>query len=186
MTAETREDLEQVFAPADLTRVGDLLIDDETGEILEWPAGVEPEGRLEWLQAQHKNAVEEEGRWKETKQSYSRALDAQLTRLGARQYVGDAHKSWAVAEGVTRDAPAERLRELLALEAVKPSEARELMWLLASDLDVKRIEQSVRNGKVERPIADFLIVKGTRAGYVRTDKVAKAAPTIAKESSRDR
>lgn len=166
----------------DLTHIDDLVVDPETGEIIQWPADVGP-SRIDYLQAAYVEAREEESAWKLTKQGLGRALDQHLGDAGVASYNGAA---WRSTHVVVKDAfkiyrPTVEL--LVAAKVINGEQADELAERTAAMLDEFKLEAAdamVEAGSLTAEQRDLLIVREPRASYVRTGKLPKAEPKRAR------
>lgn len=160
---------------ADLIRHEDLIADEDTGEVLQWPEGIGPD-RMEYLMAQHREAAVQESLWEMRKSTLSRVMEAQLGELGARNYTGYHHKAVHYAGGTERKARAMRLREALQWGVINREQFDAILETCARDLDPGEIQDRVAEGLINQEQADYLIDKTPRVGHVRTSALPMPAP----------
>lgn len=90
-----------------LTRAGDELVDELTGEILDETAM--RGDRMEYLQAQHALASEQAKLWEQNRRAYDHAIQQLLAEAGVGAYAGPEHRSRYISGGELHDADVERL-----------------------------------------------------------------------------
>lgn len=171
-------------------RVDDLLIDEETGEVLEWPPGWSAD-RLAVLIENHEFADRQMKQWDKTKRAYKLALSRMLDELGVKSTSADTGRATWVADGVTSRSPAANVRKAVNLELLTDEQATELLIEAAKELDPKLVAQWVNDQVAKFPDASMeswaaraltvLIDESPRSGYVRVTPAARPAPTIERE-----
>jgi hypothetical protein len=173
-------DDEQIAEHSTTVLVGETVLDEETGEILEWPAGVSD--RLEYLATQHRNAAEQEKGWGVQKGFWSRLLDRALSEAGTKKHAGATFIATSVASTTLRSAPAEAVVDARAAELITDSEATDLLLRAAKVLDTDEVEQWIgeQDEPRRKPLRLALIKSSTRRGYVLTKPVLQAAPSTKK------
>lgn len=163
-----------------VVRIDDLVIDEETGEVLEWPSGIVD--RIRYLQEQQLlgKALEDDG--KTIRQMAGRALGRELDALGERSIVTDSGRTRAVPPTDVRSAPASAVVVARGLELITDDEADELLIAAAKDLNRDAVEQWVsehRESDDDRTkLLLILIALTPRAGWVQTERPRVKAPRV--------
>lgn len=162
-------------------RVDDILVDEETGEVLEWPNGIGPDDQLEWLQAQHRAALDEETAWRQAKGAYARAIGRKLRDMGLSRYSSDEYRSRWNSGRQTRRCTDERAREALEERVITQEQLDALREHAVKEYDLEKLEELVRGGVLNEFQAAYLTVISYANGYVVTERVKKRAPEVARE-----
>ena len=163
---------------ATATRVDGLLIDEETGEILEGD-GI----ATEQLQLNHIAAGDQEKDWKATKQAYGRALQRRLDEAGTRALNTDSGRTWEVAGSVTLKARASAVLEAKSLELMNDAQAERLLLAAAKELDPEIVQAHIadiagENEGLRRQLRRQLIDEQPRSGYVQSKAPKRDAPKV--------
>lgn len=155
---------------------GGMVVDEATGEILEWPEGVTD--KLEYLAMQHRAAAEQEKGWEVQKGFWARLLDRALAEVGTKKYAGATVSVTAVAGSTTRKAPATAVASAAAAELITADEASSLLLRAAKDLDIGEVDAWIgeQDEARRKPLRLALIQLSARNGYVTTRATLKAAP----------
>lgn len=159
-----------------------VLIDGDTGEILEWPEGLGGD-RTEWLMAQHVNATEQEKAWKIEKGTWGRGLELILEESEQRGYAGTEFKVNRVNASVTRYVTGERVRELLYDGTLNQEQVDALNEEGVSRYNVATVER-LRDGDepvLTRSEASAMISTSDRKGYVKTTRIVRESTMKAEE-----
>lgn len=174
------------FAPSPVyVQVGDLVVDEETGEVQEWPldAPADGEGRLAWLMAQHAEATEQAKRWDATKRTYGHAVSA---LLGDRKSIAlGAYRSRRVSGAQLRAAKVARLYELREAKVITQETVDVVLERAARDLDPKVLDALVDEEVITPEVRGLLVEVSWRAGYTLTEAVTKIAPAVSRKAASD-
>jgi len=169
------------FAPnAVAIRVGEFVVDEETGELLDWPDGIGPD-RIDALQSAHLLAREQEAQWKLAKQAMGRAVGAALGRLGLRRFDGDRYRSWVVADSEVAQVTERRVMEALDAEILSLDELERLRSMAVREYDPKTVSALVQSGDLSERAAKFIVTRIARAGYTQTEPAKQLAPRVERE-----
>lgn len=171
----------------DLLVIDDLVVDEATGEVLEWPqgAGIDGPERVAWLIRQYDAAREGERAYETAKHTYSRLLGQTLRAFDGRLKTDAGSASW-VTEGETRTAHASAVKTAVDAELLNEDEAYTILVAAAKELDYKAVEAWIDSQQCPEPADDMriraleaiLITKGTRAGYARVTPNTPKPPRI--------
>ena len=155
---------------------GGMVVDDATGEILEWPDGITD--KLEYLAMQHRAAAEQEKGWEFQKGFWSRLLDRALAEVGTKKYAGSTVSVTAVAGSTTRKAPATAVVAAAAAELITADESIDLLLRAAKELDIGEVDAWIGEQAEARrkPLRLVLIQLSDRKGYVTTRATLQVAP----------
>lgn len=178
MTTETTE-------ARTLTRIGEVLVDEDTGEIVEFPAGAD---RFEYLQVQHLFAKQQEEEWLEAKRAYARLLGRMLDEQQVRALGTPSGRTRAVAGSTIRKSEARAVRDAQRVELLTAEQAARLLIEAAGALDVEVVERLIKEfaGEDEAYAGRLrlvLIGETPRAGYVTTSAPRVGAPKVEREEA---
>ncbi len=172
-TSATQEDHE-LSEPAEVVKIGDLLIDLATGEVLEWPPGLRGD-RIEYLIQQLVEAQRAVRLWQDAVNAYKVALGRCLTDAG----LISMHTSAGVATWRTRTlrrGRPERVEEVAARYELNREQVANI-WACASALDAKKLAALAEVGVIPREAVDDL-VDVTVSRFVVVTPARPAPPTI--------
>lgn len=166
MTAETR--IETLEAEG-------LLIDADTGEIIEWPEGVTTD-RFEWMKQKMIEAGAQMRRWEALGGFYKQALGRMLDQMGVKKH-----------EGVQWVAPGPRR----VLDPIKMAD-----WMLScevpADIQLKVYRETVKAVDAAVVVDIFrddslaaLVEERPSKPYIRFDVQARSAPSIHKGTTEE-
>lgn len=166
-----------------LTAVDGLLVDDDTGEVVEWPEGAPafPVDRIEYLTRQAFGAQQAEKDSKLAYDTYRRAIGVLLSEYGEAALTTDAGRATRVSEGTQQKAPAPQVRAAVDAELMTNDQAMDLLITAAKELDVEAVRAWVaKHAKPERAkaLGAVLVVATPRAGYVRLYQPKAAPPRV--------
>lgn len=167
----------------DVSHINDLIVDDETGEILEWPSDMDGPSKLDIIQDAYVEARDEESAWQLRKQGLGRALSMMLRGLEVASYNGARWRSTHVAPKDAFKIYRPTVELLVAAKVINGEQVDELAERTAAMLDEFKIEAAdamVAAGTLTAEQRDLLIVREPRASYVRTGKLPKAEPKRAR------
>lgn len=182
-----------------------LVIDEDTGEILEWPDGFLGGDRVASLMGAYHDAKEQAERWEVTANLVKFALTRIAEETGARKLTDESGTVTLVAEGKTRKVPANRLTtarqaELLSddqVAYVAISAAKELdvaavetaLGMIATELYASNVEAGVDEAQAGRDSARWrdlvmamLVVESPRKGYTLVKPAAKRVAVLERET----
>lgn len=162
------------------TRVGDFLVDDDTGSILEWPMDWGPD-RVDRLISEARYAAEQAARWNQVAGMYRKALGRMIDEAGVKSLASDS----GVARGVAgrRSARIAAIEQAVKRENLTDAEAEALILASVATLKVdallKAIDEHVADEGRRKRLRVDLIEQGE--GYVRVEGARRAAPAIEQE-----
>jgi hypothetical protein len=165
----------------ELISIGDLVLVEETGEVVEWPQGSAsgPE-RIDYFVRQYGFAREQEAAWSQAKAAYSAVLQSLLSEAGVASRKGDAGSVTAVPDGETVKAPAKNLGKAVAAEMLTHDQAGMLAVRAAKELDRAEVEAWI--GEQPEPqraaLREVLFDRVPRKGYAMVRPARHAAPEI--------
>ncbi len=165
----------------ELTMVEGLVVDDETGEVIEWPAEMPalPVDRVKVLQAWARGAQQSERDSKTAYDLYRRIIGNLLSEANIASLTTEQGKALRVADGTTRKAPAPQVRSAQEAELLTAEEAMDLLIRAAKELDVEAVEAWVAGIEDEQRRAALkavLVIHTHRSGYVRLYPPAAPKP----------
>lgn len=135
-------------------RIDDLLIDEATGEVLEWPAGMRGE-RVEYLTRRCVEAQAAMKAWEVAYNAYLAALGKMLTDAGVRS-IKTAWGTPSLRSRTDRRGRPERVPKVAARYELSPQQVQAI-WMCASALDAKQIQALADDGVLPPEAADDLI-----------------------------
>jgi len=159
-------------------KIGDLLIDEETGEVLEWPEGVSGD-KFEWLTLRAKQAQANIDGWKAVEAHLRRALGHML---GDQRSIKTAYGTPRWASRVDRIAKPERVPKVVQ-EFELSREGELAIWMTAKELDPKRIDV-LPEELVPAEAKRLLVEDVPRGPWVQIDPPRAAPPEIERVSRR--
>ncbi len=155
--------------------IGDIVCDEETGEVISWPEGVPDEGRIEWLQAQSHLAQDQEKAWKARRGSLNAVLGKLVTEAGWKSIRTDYGSVTNVAGARRRTSSPESIPGLVEAELLTDDEAIDLLIRAAKSLDVEEVERWIGSlpGDPDKMTAEQKETRARRqamlrAGLIRT------------------
>lgn len=155
-------------------KVGDLLIDESTGEVLEW--GDVSGDRFEWLTLQAIRAQRSIDGWEQALGIIKRALGWMLSQADQRS-IRTPYGTPRWASRVDRVAAPERVPKVI--EAFElPREVEMLIWMTAKSLDPKKLTELEANGILPEGIAKALIEDKPRGPWLQIDAPREQPPEI--------
>lgn len=163
-----------------------VLLDGDTGEIVEWPEGLGGD-RLEWLMAQHRSATEQRDAWEVERSGWGRALEAILDVTGERSYSGDDFNVRRVNASTTRFVTGDRVREMLEIGTLNQEQIDALNEEGVTRYNVATVE---RLRDADEPVlsgveASALIQTSERKGYVKTSRLVRESTMQSEERKPD-
>ncbi len=168
----------------DLIVIDDLVVDEATGEVQEWPqgAGIDGPERVAWLIRQYDAARDGERAFETAKRTYSRLLGQTLRQFDGRLKTDAGSASWVPA-GEVKFAHASGVQTALEAELLSYDEAYELLIAAAKELNTNAIEEWLSNNADNHSgdiaaLRAILITKGTRAGYARVTPITPKPPRV--------
>lgn len=173
-------------APRSVVLVGAEAVDEDTGEVLEWPADCTtgPE-RMAYLTHLHREADREVKAWEIEKGKWARLLNRAASEAGVKSFKSDYGSVVNVAPGKQRQAHALSVANAAALELITATEATTVLLAAAKELDAKAIEAWIDalEGDDAEALAErkkwlrlALITESPRSGYTYTREPAKPSP----------
>jgi hypothetical protein len=149
--------------------VDGLLIDAETGEVLEWPAGMTGD-RFEWVKQRMIEAGAQMRRWEALGGFYKQALGRMLDQMGVKKHEG---VQW-VAPGPRKHLDPEKLARFMEDREipfpVQVAAYRRIVRAVSADAFIEEFGS-------EESIAALIEEKPSKP-YIRFDTPARAAPSI--------
>ncbi len=162
---------------SDIIRIDGLLVDEDTGEIIEGDPW-----RLDELQARHRDAGEQERQHAALRQLYSRMLMRQLGEIGGR-YSSEYGRTHTVSPSTVAKAEAVAVRGAVALELLTLEQAETLLIEAALSLNVAVVErhiEAIADGDelLAARLRAQLVDEQPRAGYAVTRPPLHPAPEV--------
>jgi hypothetical protein len=142
-----------------------LLIDEDTGEVLDWPEGVTGD-RFEWIKSRMIEANAQKTRWDQLCGYYKQALGRMLDEMGVKKH-----------EGVQWVAPQERpwIDPVKLGVWLSETEVPIPMRLAVYDRATKALDAGIVRDML--PDLDIIEYKASKP-YIRFDTPQRAAPEI--------
>ena len=157
----------------DAIRIDDLIIDEETGEILQLPVGIgDP---LEWLTFRAADAGAAEKAWKAAAGMYKKAIGELLNQAGVRS-MQTQHGTPGWRGRTTRTGRPDRLPKI-AEEYELTRRQKNAILACASELDAKRLDELLRKDLIPREVRDALIDE-SGSSWVQISPAKPAPPEI--------
>ena len=156
-------------------KVGDALVDEETGEVLEWPEGISSD-RFEWLTLQAIRAQQNIAGWEQNLGILKRALGWMLSKADQRA-IKTQYGTPRWASRVDREARPERVPQVLEAFEI-PRETEMLIWMCAQKLDPKKLTELEANGVLPEGVARALIEDKPRGPWIQIDSPREQPPVI--------
>lgn len=161
-------------------KIGDLLIDEETGEVLEWPAGSGAD-RLAYLTRQCVEAQRAVKAWETALNAYRAAIGRLLDDAGIDS-VRTQHGAAAIRNRTNRVGRPERVPDVADRYELRREQV-EAIWQCAATLDAKRLLALSEAGAIPDDAARDLIDSKTIA-YVQVTAARPAPPSIERAGGR--
>jgi hypothetical protein len=166
------------MAVRNVERVGDLLIDEATGEILEWPADVAVD-RWEWLGRQAAEARAQENAWKAAGGFYRRLLLGHLDAEQLDRFVGETVRFGR------RNGRDNRVGDPAKLDAVREQFELTRTHLkhirgTANRYNRKDLDALEKRGQLPEGVTEALTSGRIGDAYAQVDLVRKEAPVVEK------
>jgi hypothetical protein len=159
-------------------KVGDLLVNEESGEILEWPAGWTGD-KFEHLTLQAVKAQQNIAGWEQSLGIIKRALGWMLSQADQRS-IRTPYGTPRFASRVDRVAAPERVPQVVEqMELGREIEA--LIWMTAKALDPKKLTELEQNGVLPEGVARALIEDKPRGPWLQIDPPKEQPPEISHE-----
>ena len=159
----------------DPVRIGDLVVDGKTGEILEWPEGISQD-RFDWITNQARQAEDNMKGWERALILYKLTLGQLLTESGKKSLPTPyGTPRWGQRDNT--QAPVERVPEIADKHELG-TEALLFIYGCASRLSVPRLRELKRMYPKLAPAIDDLIEPGMSNPWVQIDKPRQVAPEI--------
>jgi hypothetical protein len=155
-------------------KIGDLLVDEESGEVLEW--GAVSGDKFEWLTLQAVRAQQNIKGWEQTEGIIKRALGWMLTKADQRS-IKTPYGTPRWASRLDRVASPERV-PLVVEQLELGREIEGLLWMTAKALDPKKITELEENGVLPEGTARALIEDKPRGPWVQIDSPREQPPEI--------
>lgn len=159
---------------ADVIKIGDLLIDLATVEVLEWPSELRGD-RIEYLIQQLVEAQRAVKLWQDAVTAYKRALGKCLTEAGLTSIHTAAGVAAWRTRALRRGRP-ERVEAVAARYELSRDQVADI-WTCASALDAKKLAALAEAGVIPREAVDDL-VDVTVSRFVVVTPARPAPPTI--------
>lgn len=155
-------------------KVGDLLVDEESGEVLEW--GDVSGDKFEWLTLQAKRAQANIDGWEQALGILKRALGRMLTEADQRS-IKTPYGTPRWASRVDRVATPERV-PLVVERYELGREIEALIWMCAKSLDPKKLDELASLGGVQGEAIRALIEDKPRGPWLQIDSPREQPPEI--------
>ena len=169
------DNADDIAAIHGVTRLGDLVVDDETGEILEWPdlraTGLD---RLEWLGRQRADARQEENAWKSVGGFYGKLIGQLMEADELVRYNGDTISITSSGTGDRRYGDPALLR---ALEVGPRRETRAILFA-ATRLDLAILRDLESRRLLPRGTGSEISRGSPPATYYQVRRARHAAPRL--------
>ncbi len=174
MTTGAEREERELSEPAEVIKIGDLLIDLATGEVLEWPRDLRGD-RIEYLIQQLVEAQRAVKLWQDAVNAYKVALGRCLTDAG----LISMHTSAGVAAWRTRTLRRGRPERVEAVAARYELNREQVaaIWACASALDAKKLAALAEAGVIPHEAVDDLI-EVTVSRFVVVTPARPAPPSI--------
>lgn len=168
--------------------VGDQewLIDEETGEIIERPPLREGVSLVEYWQEQHADADAQEKAWDATKRTAAMVVFRLMRDADEWKHTGPRLRSRWVNGGTLRAAPREKVDQAVALGLLSEDDVTLLGSVAVKAYDPAVVDTLVEQEALTPTQRQAIVVVTPRAGHVRTEPLAKTAPTITREARVER
>lgn len=167
-----RDDLDAITAQ----KIGDLVIDEETGEVLEWPEGVSGD-KISALILRAVQARRNREGWEQAEALYKRAIGDQLSRAGVKA----AKTQWGTASWrAPQPSPVGRADRLEAIAELHELTGTDLLLIYScgTHIDGKRLLLLAEKvPSLAKAITEMIEWRETKV-HVRIDPPREAAPEI--------
>lgn len=160
-------------------RLGDLLVDEETGEILEWPADAGAD-RLEYLGRQRAEARRQESAWRQLGGFHGRLLLALLEAEQLDAYNGASVRILRQPGRDNRYGDPAKIPQAWRRFELTPVQL-DAIWRCATRLDRQALLEQETAGELPAGLTEFLTAGQIGAPYVRVDTARRSAPRIETE-----
>ncbi len=158
-----------------LQKVGDLVVDPDTGEIVEFPDKLQTApDRLEWLTHQILEAAGEAKKW-EAVAAFKRSVAEKLLAEMDVPSFSNAHGRISYQAGYAK-ARIERLPQVQVAYELSEGDVRLIFMQCASALDAKRVEV-LAQARPDLRAALLALIEPTK-GFVKVTASRKQAPEI--------
>jgi len=156
-------------------KVGDLVIDPDTGEIIEFPENLAGAAeRMAWLALQWEEANGQAKEWEATKARYTAAMDRLLTEMDVPGFKTERHSIRRQA-GYAK-AHIEKLPEARITYELSDADTDLIILSGASALNAKRLEQLIAS-RPDLKDALLSLIDQTK-GFLRVERLRRQAPEI--------
>jgi len=162
-------------SPSYLEKVDDLLIDPQTGEIIEFPEGLQAASeRLAWLAHEYKEATNQENEWKAAKIRYAIVMERLLremdwTAIKTERYIVRWQPGYNKAH-------MENLPKAQANFELSDEDVNLIILQCASALDAKRLELQAQS-RPDLKDALMSLIEPTK-GFIRVERLRREAPAV--------
>lgn len=159
-----------------------LVIDPDTGEILQWPVDLSV-GRVEFLQQQHAEALQQEKAWELRKQHLSRALGDEIAQTDGRVLITAGYKTTWVAPKDREKLLRSRMDEALQWKVINQEQYDEIMERDLADRDefkVGVLRDMLRAGTLDTGQFEYLTLRTPSGAYARTTPLLREEPGLQK------
>lgn len=154
-------------------KIGDVIIDEQTGEILECPEGIGD--RMEWLTHLAVEAKDQEKTWASAGGMYRQAIGKLLDEAGQKRIATEyGIPGWRAR--LDRRAKPDNLPELIKEHELSEGQVN-AVFTTARELDVGRLDILVKQGVIPAPVARGLTTE-KESSWVQIDVKRKAAPEV--------
>lgn len=174
---------------ATLIQIGDMLIDEASGEIIDpgsLDTGAPPIEQIERMHGEYLFAKEQAETWETTRKVYGRVLDRLLAQANLKKASGDFGTATAVAGSSQFFASVEAAEKAVEEELLTAHELLDLCANAASQLNPEKVrawlDTNIVDEKIRKALALILIKESKRAGYVLAKPPRKAAPAISRRA----
>ncbi len=160
---------------AHIAKVGELIIDEDTGEVIEWPEGIAdvPE-RLAFLTQRMIECTRQEKLWKSYKGMLGSVAGALLAKQGIERY-GSEYGYVSFRSRTTETAYAEQLEDWAARHEIAGNVLVGLAAVSAKSLDPSRLRDSGTAAGIDADAIEELIETKTST-WVEAREGRRAAP----------
>ena len=168
-----------------LIAIDDLVVDESTGEIVQWPEGVGAgPNRLKFIIREHAAASQAIKDYEVTKSSLARAAGLILEESNVKSLATDIGKVTAVAGHEKTEAPATRVVDAVQAELLTDDEATSLLLAAAKELDTKAVEawiSRIESEPRQKLLRLALLNKSQTKGYTLITRARSKPPKVVRQ-----
>lgn len=165
----------------------ELLVDDETGEIIEVDTMITDTERVARWHHEYAHAKEQAGRWENARKLYGRALLGALNHIGVKRLGGDFGSVTAVPDTIISSCSVEVVVKLQDLGQLSPDQVDSLISYAAKALDPKLarewLDENIEDEAARKMLAFVLIQETPRSGYALVNPPKEAGPIIKRKAT---